>query len=79
MVSVERRFLIDDTDGFLLPVQGSVMTFPVSIHPSNGQFEATLVGAPEVPLCEVGDQPTSFANGAQFAPTCMVETTPSPI
>ena len=24
------------------------MTFPVSVHPLNGQFEATLVGAPEV-------------------------------
>ena len=27
---------------------GLAMTFPVSIHPLNGQFEATLVGAPEV-------------------------------
>lgn len=24
------------------------MTFPVSVHPAAGQFEATLVGAPEV-------------------------------
>jgi len=24
------------------------MTFPVSVHPAHGQFEATLVGAPEV-------------------------------
>lgn len=24
------------------------MTFPVSVHPSNGQFEAALLGAPEV-------------------------------
>jgi hypothetical protein len=24
------------------------MTFPVMVHPSNGQFEATLVGAPEL-------------------------------
>ncbi len=24
------------------------MTFPVIVHPSNGQFEATLVGAPDV-------------------------------
>jgi hypothetical protein len=24
------------------------MTFPVLVHPSNGQFEATLVGAPDV-------------------------------
>ena len=24
------------------------MTFPVSVHPTAGQFEATLVGAPEV-------------------------------
>jgi hypothetical protein len=24
------------------------MTFPVSVHPANGQFEATLVGAPDV-------------------------------
>jgi hypothetical protein len=24
------------------------MTFPVTIHPANGQFEATLVGAPEL-------------------------------
>ena len=24
------------------------MTFPVSVHPSNGQFEATLIGAPDV-------------------------------
>ncbi len=24
------------------------MTFPVSVHPSQGQFEATLVGAPDV-------------------------------
>lgn len=24
------------------------MTFPVIVHPSNGQFEASLVGAPDV-------------------------------
>jgi len=24
------------------------MTFPVTVHPSNGQFEATLIGAPDV-------------------------------
>jgi hypothetical protein len=24
------------------------MTFPVTVHPANGQFEATLVGAPDV-------------------------------
>jgi hypothetical protein len=24
------------------------MTFPVMVHPSNGQFEAALVGAPDV-------------------------------
>jgi hypothetical protein len=24
------------------------MTFPVTVHPSNGQFEATLVGAPDL-------------------------------
>jgi hypothetical protein len=24
------------------------MTFPAIVHPSNGQFEATLVGAPDV-------------------------------
>jgi hypothetical protein len=24
------------------------MTFPVTVHPSNGHFEAALVGAPEV-------------------------------
>jgi predicted RNase H-like HicB family nuclease len=24
------------------------MTFPVTVHPSNGQFEAALVGAPDV-------------------------------
>jgi len=24
------------------------MTFPVTVHPTNGQFEAALVGAPEV-------------------------------
>jgi hypothetical protein len=24
------------------------MTFPTIVHPSNGQFEAVLVGAPEV-------------------------------
>jgi hypothetical protein len=24
------------------------MTFPVTVHPSNGQFEAVLVGAPNV-------------------------------
>ena len=24
------------------------MTFPVTVHPSDGQFEAALVGAPEV-------------------------------
>src|SRR5713101_7662919 len=33
----------------LFPGQaGPAMTFPVIIHASNGQFEATLLGAPEV-------------------------------
>jgi len=27
---------------------GSVMTFPVIVQPSDGQFEAALVGAPDV-------------------------------
>src|SRR5260370_38249077 len=31
------------------PIQrGAGMTFPVTVHPANGQFEATLVGAPDV-------------------------------
>ena len=29
-------------------VLGPIMTFPVVVHPTNGQFEATLVGAPNV-------------------------------
>jgi hypothetical protein len=28
--------------------KGQAMTFPVMVHPFNGQFEARLVGAPEV-------------------------------
>jgi len=28
--------------------KGQAMTFPVMVHPFNGQFEAALVGAPEV-------------------------------
>src|SRR6266481_122824 len=27
---------------------GLAMTFPVTVHPSHGQFEAALVGAPDV-------------------------------
>src|SRR5947208_2717238 len=33
----------------VLPFEvGLAMTFPVIVHPSNGQFEAALVGAPDV-------------------------------
>src|SRR5258705_8741777 len=33
----------------VLPFEvGRAMTFPVIVHPSNGQFEAALVGAPDV-------------------------------
>jgi hypothetical protein len=28
--------------------RGIAMTFPAMVHPSNGQFEAALVGAPDV-------------------------------
>src|SRR5204862_6571426 len=33
---------------FPLDSGARAMTFPATVHPSNGQFEATLVGAPDV-------------------------------
>src|SRR5215831_1364707 len=41
-------FLVDCTGVGLPPRVESAMTFPVIVHPSNGQFEAALVGAPDV-------------------------------
>jgi predicted RNase H-like HicB family nuclease len=42
------RFLIESIcNGFPFKVE-LAMTFPVIVQPTNGQFEATLVGAPDV-------------------------------
>src|SRR4051812_1399367 len=40
------RLLVDCIRGHL--TVGRAMTFPATVHPSNGQFEAALVGAPDV-------------------------------
>jgi hypothetical protein len=54
-ISPERRFcagaqvLLLESIAVALPFErGPSMTFPVTVHPSNGQFEAALVGAPDV-------------------------------
>ena len=43
-----RGFLTNEEAMNCVTNAGRAMTFSVTVHPSNGQFEAALVGAPDV-------------------------------